>query len=463
MMRVLTVIGLLLTACAIGVSQEKQQATLLGNWSDNTILSSSNHNNAYNEIWGLAVNGHEYAVIGTTEGTHFFDLSDPSNLEETFFVEGASVGVHIIHRDYHDHNGYLYAVADEGEESTLQIIDISQLPESIEVVYDSGEFSVRTHNIFIDTVASRMYMCKNSGTNLDRIAMRILDISNPVEPELIYSMTEIEGIGQVSTVHDAYVDDNIAYLNIGTQGFVIMDFNDIDNPSILGYLSPNDYMQSGYNHSGYVTEDKQYYYMADETHSMDIKALDLKLLPDIFVTDTIDAGTDHQFSIPHNLIAHDGFLYVSYYYDGLQIYDLTDPEKPQNVMYYPTSSVPYKNRYEGAWGVYPLLPSGRILVSDMQEGLFVIEQTPALTSVENEDTLLKLTVSPNPSFGDITIETNKQESANIQIFDLQGRSLYSTVQQQSKITLDLQLESGTYFVQYKTQKDCITTPLVIQH
>ena len=43
----------------------------------------------------------------------------------------------MIHRDYHDHNGYLYAVCDEGQ-STLQIIDLSGLPNDLEVVYDSG-------------------------------------------------------------------------------------------------------------------------------------------------------------------------------------------------------------------------------------------------------------------------------------------------------------------------------------
>ncbi|HNO06752.1 MAG TPA: carboxypeptidase regulatory-like domain-containing protein, partial [Flavobacteriales bacterium] len=31
--------------------------------------------------------------------------------------------------------------------------------------------------------------------------------------------------------------------------------------------------------------------------------------------------------------------------------------------------------FDGAWGVYPFLPSGRLLVSDIQEGLFILEPT----------------------------------------------------------------------------------------
>ena len=52
---------------------------------------------------------------------------------------GRAVGPEIIHRDYHDYQGYLYAVSDEGAAS-LQIIDISTLPDSASVVYDSSRF-----------------------------------------------------------------------------------------------------------------------------------------------------------------------------------------------------------------------------------------------------------------------------------------------------------------------------------
>ncbi len=446
-------------------AQDKALAKLEGRWFDNSLVGSFNHNNAYNEIWGVAVNGREYAIIGSTAGTHFIDVTNPTTvLEETFFVEGAVVGGEIIHRDYHDHNGYLYAVADEGAASTLQIIDISKLPESIELVYDSGEYSVRTHNIFIDTLASRMYMCKNSGTDLDRIAMRILDISNPLEPELIYSMTEIEGIGQVSTVHDAYANDNIAYLNIGTQGFVIMDFNDIDNPVVTSHLGPEDYPQSGYNHSGYATEDQQWYYLADETHGQDIKALDLRTLPDIFVTSTFNAGSDSEFTIPHNLIVNEGYLYVSYYYDGLQIYDLADPAEPKNIFHYPTSSIPHKNRYEGAWGVYPLLPSGLILVSDMQEGLFVISQEEGmLSSAEDIDAQEILTVSPNPSNGLVEVSTSNTEEALITVYSMNGNVVYEATHSESNINLDLRnIAGGMYYLQYKTNNRCQTEQLVLQ-
>ena len=105
---------------------QPQEATLLGTWDDETLVGSTWYDNTYNEIWGVAVNGKEYAILGSTAGTHFIDVTNPQQPYEAFFVEGAATGGQIIHRDYHDYKGYLYAACDEGP-STLQIIDITQL------------------------------------------------------------------------------------------------------------------------------------------------------------------------------------------------------------------------------------------------------------------------------------------------------------------------------------------------
>jgi len=139
---------LLFPVCLMG---QVTEATLLDNWNDETLVGSFAFDNTYNEIWGVVINDREYAVIGSTAGTHFIDVTDPSVVSEVAFVAGAVQGGSIIHRDYHDYKDYLYAVADEGGASTLQIIDYTALPDSVEVVYDSQEFFFRSHNIFIDT------------------------------------------------------------------------------------------------------------------------------------------------------------------------------------------------------------------------------------------------------------------------------------------------------------------------
>jgi len=349
--------------------QDVTQATLEGRWFNEDIPGSFAFDNAYNEIWGLAVNGVEIAVIGSTLGTHFIDVTDPSSCEEIFFVEGGTAGESIIHRDYHDHKGFLYAVADEGSNSTLQIIDISNLPSSIDVVFDDNAPIRRTHNLFIDTANNMLYTGISQGTSNQFSPLRVFDITNPTDPVEVGDFDNFEGF-TVSQIHDLYVEDNIGYLNCGPGGFAIVDFTNMVEPKTLASLRTSEYPQSGYNHSGWLSEDGTHYYMADETHGMDMKVLDVSNLPDINITSFINAGSTSEFTIPHNQIVHDNLLFSSYYYDGLAVHDLTDPANPVLSYVFDTSTRDHRENYEGAWGVYPFLPSGNVLVSDMQEGLF---------------------------------------------------------------------------------------------
>ena len=73
-------------------AQSGDNLELLFNWNDPTIIGTSAYNNAYNEVWGLVVNGREFAVIGSTSGTHIFDVTDPINSEQVQFIPGAASG-----------------------------------------------------------------------------------------------------------------------------------------------------------------------------------------------------------------------------------------------------------------------------------------------------------------------------------------------------------------------------------
>lgn len=428
------------------------QGNLLGQWDDPNIPGSSSYDNAYNEVWGLAVNGEEYAILGSTLGTHFINVTDPTNPMEDYFIEGAVSSDKVVHRDYHDHNGYLYAVCDEdygSQQSTLQIIDISNLPESIEVIYDSNDLIRKSHNIYIDTATSRLYALAAAGGDWPYAAAKMYDISDPFNPTQIEKYDEFQNI-DIGHVHDGFILRDTAYLNCGNNGFAIVDFTDPHNEQVLSFLSPLDYPESGYNHSGWPTEDGNYYYMADETWGKAMKVIDISNKTAIENVTVFDAGSSSEFSIPHNLIVHCNYLYVSYYFDGLQVYDISDPESPERVLYYPTSAVPHTNNYKGAWGVYPFLPSGNILVSDMQEGLFVIEGlnddcSISTSTTENKAASLNTKVFPNPTEGIINIElltTNDKSKVQIELVDLMGRTLYSSFQNSADI-ISLQIEPGS--------------------
>ena len=384
----------------------------LFNWTDVTLTPSDNHFNTYNEIWGYAKDGNEYAIIGTTAGTHIFDVTDPANSTEVAFIEGALTGPEVVHRDYHDYGDHLYIVCDEGQ-STLQIVDLSLLPNSAPVVYDSDELFPRCHNLFIDSVSARMYVC--GGTKL----FAVYSLANPALPTLLVDCpTDVPFWSSVGYVHDVYVRGDTAYLNAEQRGLFVVDFSNLSNIQMLGSLDV--YTQSGYNHSGWLMDDEPFYALADETHGMDVKIIDMSDLEDLQVTDTIGSNIN-EFSIPHNLIYKDNILFVSHYFDGLYMFDCTDPAHPSLAGYYDTSTEMHQDDwYRGCWGVYPFLPSGNILVSDMQSGLWVLG-SPLVSGVETIDVNTDaISVYPNPTT-DLLYLPQVVGDAVFQIVDMRGK------------------------------------------
>ena len=61
-------------------------------------------------------------------------------------------------------------------------------------------------------------------------------------------------------------------------------------------------------------------------------------------------------------------------HEGVSIYDATYPANMVEVGHYDTS--PFTGSgFNGAWGVYPFLPSGNLLVSDIEGGLYILGPT----------------------------------------------------------------------------------------
>lgn len=340
-----------------------ENVNLLSNWSDSS-LGINGFGGSYTEVYGYENNGREYAIIGSTFGTHFIDVTNPNEVEELTRIAGAYSASNVTHRDYHIMGKYLYAVCDQGA-SSLQIMDVSNLPNSVEVVYDSDELFTRSHNIFIDTVSHKLYSCSTKGydelNNYWTSSLCVYDLSNPVQPTLLHNMNEI-----IPNTHDIWVDNDTAFINCPGTGTLVWEFSGA--PSQLSLF--NSYPDFGTNHSGWKAGD--IYVFAEENNGYDLKVVDASDISNLELLSTFNSNVN-EFSIAHNLMIKDDLVYISYYWDGLQVYDISDPENPVRVAFYDTYEPENFGGYNGAWGVYAFLPSGNVLISDIANGLFVLE------------------------------------------------------------------------------------------
>ena len=424
----------------------RDNINLLFNWSDSTLPLNS-LGGSYTDVYGVAINGGEYAVIGSTMGAHIIDVTNPSQSYEVAFVPGAFQGSSVTHRDYFHMDNYLYAVCDQGA-STLQIIDLSNLPNSVNIIYDTDSLISTTHNIFIDTLNKKLYT--TSG--------KVFDISDPINPSFLFHMGFF--------YHDLYVENDTGYFNCFSNGLQIYEMT-TNSPQYLGSLTS--YPDQGTNHSGWKKD--SIYLMADENGGLSLKVIDVSDLNNLQVIALFNSGVLPSPAVPHNLIIRDNFVYVSYYCDGLQVFDISNPNNPIKAGYYDTYPSIYCSGFKGNWGVDPLLPSGIILVSDVQSGLFVLEFDYSPQSICEGDSILFDTSFVSNQDLYLTNTLDSMGYVDILVMDLSIDSNSYSIQNISISYSDsifvggsYQSTEGTYTDTFLNQNGCdsiVTTNLTI--
>jgi choice-of-anchor B domain-containing protein len=344
-------------------AQSFKNVQLLDHWTTDTLISAQNI--LFNEVWCFQRNDRDYAIIGSTEGSHFFEITESDALRFVGFIQGDFPSAQVHNRDFRDFDDYVYAVADQGESSALQIINISALPDSVYLEKTDSTNWNRVHTLCIDQESELLYACtfRPPLAHPDWVysPMKVFSLVDPLNPELVFS-----GFDNIAEVHYAYVRGDTAYLNCGFDGLRIYNFANSANPVLLGSLTV--YNDQGYNHSGWLSEDGQTYFFTDETDGKRIKMVDVSNIANPTIIRTFGT-TNFQNAVAHHIIPVGNLLFVSYYNEGLRIFDTRSPVK--EIAHYDT--YPLQNNFlmNGAWGVYPFRNGTRILVSDRSFGLFL--------------------------------------------------------------------------------------------
>jgi choice-of-anchor B domain-containing protein len=353
----------------------------------NTLSTASALATSGNDCWGyVSPSGREYAIIGLNTGTAFVEVTSPVGAQLVAFRQRPSNASDSLWRNVKTYRTWCYAVSEGG--GGIQVFDLANIDNGVVTelpqVMTGGVAS--THTMIINEQSGYLYrMGGGSGVGIRIYALE----PNPAAP--VY-------IGQWS---DRYVHDGAVYTytegpyagreiffacgGLGT-GFTQtgMDIIDVTNKSALQNISRFTYPYSGYCHQVWLTEDKRYAYINDETDENSYPTLlgrtrivDVSNLSSPTLVGLADPGV---VSVDHNLYVHNGLMFCANYQSGLRIFDVgTNPAEPVPVAHFDTHPETNGLGYAGLWTSYPYFPSGTVIGADMSRGLFVwrLGPTPA--------------------------------------------------------------------------------------
>lgn len=432
----------------LGLNLNAQQAyriTALDNFNNPELEGTD----IWNDItgWYQAEKGKEYAIFGSTDSIYFYEITTDNKLK--FCDVKSGISKFALNRDYETYSHYAYCVSDQATGTgMLQIFDLRYLPDSVHEVYRSNELMWFSHTIFADSVSKRLYLCGNSGSGAPR-TLRILSLEVPDSPFVLADLQvpAINGQSLFNYVHEMFVRNDTVYLSTGNTGLFIFDLSDLNNHRLLGKITQ--YPDQGYNHSSWLDASGKYLMFTDENTGLDVKIYDISNLDEPRFVSMFNSNL---LATPHNAYWNGNFAYVSSYHDGVQVWDIKNPSSPQRVAWFDTHPVEPEmyGGYKGCWGLYPYLPSKRLIASDLTSGIWLFQLDSGLTSAPAVfGSTQGLTIYPNPA-GERLYAGNTQ-TVNYRILDAKGLIMQTGMLEPNAWIDLLTFAPGVYFLMAEFQ------------
>lgn len=426
---------LLLLCNSICFSQSISNMVLLGNKNEYTAGGTPSDWH-YASCWGYVAAGREYAIIGHYAGTTVYDITNPSNIRNCGTVSGP--GSFYNYREMKTYSHYLYIVSEGGQ--GVQIVDLATLPDSIRFVrsYTFAGYT-RSHSISQD---GRFLYC--NGGNYNNGGVFILDLLDPENPVK-------RGQWGTRYIHDCFIKNDTIYGAAINGGYLVM--LDARNKDSIKFIREFTY-PGAVTHNAWTTEDRKYLVTTDEGGSNHAKLWNIN---DISTQIQVaDLAPYDGASMVHNAYIKGDSLYLAHYRAGVIVYNIQNPAAPVEVGHYDTYPGTNSTAYQGCWNVYPFLPSGNIIASDISTGLYVLK-IGTTSSVSNSSASIEnyslLQNYPNP-FNPLTTITYfipKQSFVTVKVSDELGKevkTLVSEVQNRGSYSAEFNgdgLSSGIYY------------------
>lgn len=346
-------------------------------------FSASASNDELNDIWGWTdpSNGKEYALVGHVFGTAVVDITVPeapvhvANLPLTGNF-GSSW------RDIKVYKNHAFVVS-EAKNYGLQVFDLTRLrdianpPQTLAETAHYGGFG-RAHNLVINEESGFAYAV---GANTCSGGLVMVNIQDPANPS---------GAGCFSG--DGYTHDAQCVIYRGPDSrhtgkeicfaanedtLTIVDVTNKASPVELARMG---YSGAQYTHQGWLTPDQVFFVLDDEldeyydgnntrTRLFDVSDLEN---PNSTPVDVYDSEVG---AIDHNQYVRGRFIFQANYRAGLSILELDGGATPllSEAAFFDVYPGSNAAQFNGAWSNYPYFASGNVVVSHIEQGLFVLK------------------------------------------------------------------------------------------
>lgn len=345
------------------------------------------------DIWGWSdpLTGREYALVGRTAGVAFVDVTEATAPRYLGLLPANPSGARDI-KVYRDH---MFFTGDGAGTHGLIVFDLTRLRAAGDTpaTFDADaryEGIASAHNLVLDPESGFAFPVGSSGGGETcGGGLHMIDVRNPLQPAFAGCYTDTEGLIYQGRTHDAqcvvyagpdrrYRGRQICFVSNET-ALRIVDVTEKEHPIPIAAAT---YPGIAYVHQGWLTDDHRYFYLDDELDELvgqadrtrtlvwDVAELDDPVLAGEYFGP--DGATDH------NLYIKGDRMYQANYQAGFRIVDISDRAAPVEVGYFDTT--PYEGNppgFTGAWTAFPFFESGTVIVSSMNEGLFVLRPRPS--------------------------------------------------------------------------------------
>lgn len=342
-------------------------------------------------VWGWTdpQTGREYAMVGLRDGTSFIDITNataPVYLGKLPSHTGTS-----LWRELKTYQNYVLIVSDNNGNHGVQIFDLTRLRNlsgpPVTFTADARYGNAGSiHNIVVNEQSGYAYAVgTSSGTQLCSGGLHMINIQNPLNPTFAgcYSSQGYTHDAQCVNYNGPdpdYQGREICFNSNGRSGSSTADalvIVDVTNKSAPVLISTKQYTGRGYTHQSWLTDDMRYMVLDDELDEQQFGhngRTYLWNMSDLNNPVVLGYYQSPSPAVDHNQYIRDGHSFQAAYRAGLRVLSLANiaSGSATEVGYfdiYPSSD---SNQFNGAWNVYPYYPSGNVVVSGIEQGLYVL-------------------------------------------------------------------------------------------